>query len=617
MYDMIVFDIETDGLNPTKIHVLSYTEGGKVKHTFNYNEMRDVLLGAKTLIGHNIILYDIPVVERLLGIKIKARLIDTLPLSWYLNHTRISHGLEQYGVEFGVPKPKIKDWNNLTPEEYAHRCDEDVKINRKLWVSLKDKLLTLYEDKEEADRLLTYLMFKMDTVRAQEESKWKLDLELVRSTIEELETERERRLTALSNAMPRVSLYQTKTRPQKPYKRDGTYSVVGAKWFALLRKHNLPEDYTGSVETKVSEEEPNPSSNVQVKDWLFSLGWKPTTYKFIRENDGTERKIPQVRVDGEHGKELCPSVKALIKKEPAIEDLEGLTTINHRLSILKGFLRDEVDGFLKASVAGLTNTLRFKHRELVNLPSVGKEYGEQIRGSLIARDGYVLCGSDMVSLESTTKRHYMFPYDPDYVEEMSQEGFDEHLDLAKHAGAVSQKEIDDYLKGEASYVKPIRTKYKPVNYSAIYGIQKKKLARELGIKQDEAQKLLDAYWERNWAVKEVIKNTKIKHVGGEMWLFNPVSRFWYSLRYEKDIFSTLNQGTGVYCFDTWIKNFREVRPQITGQFHDEVILEIKEGAEKKCEKFLRQALDKTNKELILNVQLDIDVQFGKRYSEIH
>jgi hypothetical protein len=35
-----------------------------------------------------------------------------------------------------------------------------------------------------------------------------------------------------------------------------------------------------------------------------------------------------------------------------------------------------------------------------------------------------------------------------------------------------------------------------------------------------------------------------------MWLYNPVSKFWYSAIY-KDIFSTLNQGTGVYCFDTW------------------------------------------------------------------
>ena len=64
--------------------------------------------------------------------------------------------------------------------------------------------------------------------------------------------------------------------------------------------------------------------------------------------------------------------------------------------------------------------------------------GAEIRGCLIAPEGYTLCGADMTSLEDTTKRHYMKPYDPAYVEEMSKEGFDPHLDLAKHAGAVTQ-----------------------------------------------------------------------------------------------------------------------------------------------------------------------------------
>jgi len=613
----MIFDIETDGLNPTKIHVLSYTEGGRVKHTFNYEEMREILVNADVLIGHNIILYDIPVIERILNIKVGARLIDTLPLSWYLHHTRITHGLEQYGVEFGVPKPKIVDWDTLTPEEYAHRCDEDVKINRKLWLKLKDKLINLYDSKEEADRLITYLMFKMDTVREQEKSKWKLDISLAEDTLKELREEQGERLEALTKAMPTVPVYSTKSRPTKPFLKDGSYSVTGAKWFALLKKRGLPEDYEGTVEVLTSETPPNPSSTPQVKDWLFSLGWIPTSFKFVRDNDGNERSIPQIRVEGEHGKELCPSVKKLVDKEPAIEDLERLTMVTHRISVFEGFLRDQVGGFLQARVGGLTNTLRFKHRELVNLPGINKEYGDKIRGSLIARDGYILCGSDMASLEATTKRHYMFPYDPEYVEEMSKDSFDEHLDLAKHAGAVSQKDIDLYLKGEAPHIKPIRTKYKPVNYSAIYGVKKKRLSRELGVSQAEAQKLLDAYWERNWAVKKVIEDTEVKYIGTEMWLYNPVSRFWYSLRYEKDIFSTLNQGTGVYCFDTWVKNFREVRPQITAQFHDEVVLEIKEGAEEKCKKLLQEALDKTNKELILNVELGIDIQFGKRYSEIH
>ena len=87
---MPIFDLEADGLmDATKIHVVSYLDDdGEVKSIFDYQEMRDFFLSAEELIGHRIILYDLPVVERILGIKIKARLIDTLALSWYLNHKR-------------------------------------------------------------------------------------------------------------------------------------------------------------------------------------------------------------------------------------------------------------------------------------------------------------------------------------------------------------------------------------------------------------------------------------------------------------------------------------------------------------------------------------------------
>ena len=102
-----------------------------------------------------------------------------------------------------------------------------------------------------------------------------------------------------------------------------------------------------------------------------------------------------------------------------------------------------------------------------------------------------------------------------------------------------------------------------------------------------------------------------------MWLLNPVSGFWHSLRAEKDIFSTLNQSTGVFCFDLWIKNILELRPQLTGQMHDEIILTVKVGHREAVEKFLRDAIKKTNEQLQLNRDLDVDVQFGDRYSEIH
>jgi transposase len=613
---MTVFDIETDGLldELTKIHVLSYSHDGKeVHHTHDYDEMRKFFTETEVLVGHNIIRFDIPAVEKVLGIKVKARLIDTLALSWYLHHDRLKHGLEWYGVDYGIPKPVIKDWNSLTPQEYAHRCDEDVKINNRLWRDLDTKLNRLYQDRLEKDRLVDYLTFKLDCAREQEDLRWKLDVDKAQEAYDEIIRLKEEKVEQLADAMPKKALTRVATQPKVMHKKDGELSSHGEKWIALCAENKMPIS-AKSLTVQTGEERGNPNSNDQVKDWLYSLGWKPRTYKFIRDKKtGDERQIEQVRNDGD----LCKSVKELVSMDPAVDLLDGLTVLTHRAGILKSFLDCHVDGYLQATVAGLTNTFRFKHmKPLVNLPSVDKPYGDVIRGCLTCPEGYVLAGADMTSLEDTTKRHYMKPLDPDYVEQMSKEGFDPHLDLALHAGVISQEDIDKHNSGERS-LKALRKNYKVVNYSSTYGVGASKLARETGMSKSEAKTLLDAFWSRNWAIEKVASTLQVRELFGGMWLKNPVSGFWYSLRSDKDRFSTLNQGTGVYCFDTWVAVCRKNGIKSVGQFHDEIIALVKEGDEGNVEKIMHDAAVILNKRVKLNVPLGTDVQFGKTYADIH
>ena len=611
-----VFDIETDGLldELTKIHVLSWSNDmGEVKHTHDYDEMRYVLLNSETLVGHNIIRFDIPAVESLLDIKVTARLVDTLALSWYLNHDRPKHGLEGYGVDYGVPKPVIDDWDSLTPEEYAHRCDEDVKINNRLWRDLDMKLNKLYQDPDDKWKLIDYLTFKLDCAREQEEMQWKLDVDKAQAAYEEITRLKEEKVDQLAEAMPRKVLTRVATPPKVMRKKDGELSSHGHKWVEICREHYQPVTSTKIV-VKTGEERGNPNSNDQVKDWLYSLGWKPRTWKFLRDKKtGDERKIEQVR----KGSELCQSVRELSSVDAAVDLLDGLTVLTHRAGILRSFIECHKDGWLQASVAGLTNTFRFKHfRPLVNLPSVDKPYGDVIRGCLTCPDGYTLAGADMTSLEDTTKRHYMKPLDPDYVEEMSREGFDPHLDLAKHAGVITQDDIDKHNSGERS-LKALRKNYKVVNYSATYGVGAAKLARETGMSQTEAKTLLNAFWSRNWSIEKMSGKVRTRELFGSMWLLNPVSGFWHSLRSDKDRFSTLNQSTGVYCFDTWVSICRKNGIKAVGQFHDEIIALVKKGEEGAVEKMMHDAAIELNDKVKLNVPLGTDVQFGNTYADIH
>ena len=611
---MQVFDIETDGFNPTKIHVLSYTnEEGEIQSTFDYEEMREFFLNADTLIGHNIVRYDAPVVEKILDIKLDARLIDTLPLAWYINHHLQKHGLAQYGEMYGVPKPKIDDWEGLTPQEYKHRCEEDVKINTRLWRDLNIKLNKLYPDVGIKDRFIDYMTFKMECAREQEALQWKLDVEKAEGHLADWEKLKAEKTELLADAMPRKIVTAVRNKPKVMHKKDGSLSSNGEKWVELCKEQKQPET-TQSLTVKVGEERANPNSTDQVKDWLFSLGWQPRTYKFLRDKvTGDTRKLEQVRKDAD----LCRSVKVLADKEPAINLLDGLSVLSHRIGVIKSMVNLQVDGYVQANIAGLTNTLRFKHaKPLVNLPAIDKPYGKEIRGCLTCPDGYTLCGADMTSLEDTTKRHYMKPLDPEYVEEMSKEGFDPHLDLAKHAGIITQEDIDKHNSGERS-LSSLRKNYKVVNYSATYGVGSSTLSRNTGMNKDEAKVLLEAFWSRNWSVEKVANTVRTRDLFGSMWLLNPVSKFWYSLRSDKDKFSTLNQGTGVFCFDSWVSLCRRYGIKTIGQFHDEIIALVSEGEEEQTKVTMEQAIENLNNNLELNVPLGVDAQFGKTYADIH
>lgn len=639
MKETCVFDIEADGLHPTKIHCLSAHVEGKVRSTANMGNVKKFFAKKERIIvAHNGIRFDVPAVERLLEIKVECKVVDTLILSWYLFPDRLRHGLAEWGEYFGVPKPPVDDWENLPLHVYIHRCEEDVRINLLLWEKIWDYLMDIYEDEDEAWRLIDYLMFKMDCAREQERSRWKLDVVKCEDTLVMLQVEKAEKERQLINAMPRIPVTTLKNKPAKPFKQDGSMSVTGEKWFALLSERNLPDWWVAPIEVVTGDKAGNPNSSDQLKSWLESLGWVPETFKFVkrkeediqadmaRGNFRPERYRPISQINMPFGAGICPSIKRLYHKEPSLELLDGLAVISHRISILNGFMKNvDGEGYVQALIQGLTNTLRFKHSVVLNLPGIDKPYGKDIRGCLIAPDGYELCGSDMCSLEDRTKQHYMYPYDPEYVKEMMTPDFDPHIDLCVQGGLMTLSEANQFKGADDIFKKtPLykalggaRKRGKATNYAAVYGAAGATVARSAGITEKEGCELVEIYWKRNWSVKKIAEDQVVKEVNGQKWLFNPVSRLWYSLRAEKDRFSTLNQGTGVYCFDQWIKNFMSKRPQLTGQMHDEVILCVKKGSRKKCTDLLKWAVQKVNKDLNLNRELDVDVQFGDSYAAIH
>lgn len=477
-------------------------------------------------------------------------------------------------------------------------------------------------------RFIRYLSFRMDCLREQEENPLKLDIPKAEDNLKELERLRDEKVVELVEVMPKVPVLATKTPPKNPYKADGAYSVHGINWINFLKEQGLPLDTSEEVSYIKEWKDSKPTYHDDVKTWLMGLGWKPQTFKFQRNKiTGEVKQIPQIKYQKGHDREgeLCDSVMDLAEKEPAIEKLQGLSVLQHRIGLLKGkqpgsgFLKAHKEGYITASAGGFTNTMRFKHRAPVaNLPQPSSMYGDKIRSVLTCDEGKIMCGADVVSLEDTLKQHFIYPYDPDYVEEMQVDGYDPHIALALFSGKVSQEDVDLYNNGKAPWVKSIRKNYKTVNYAAQYGVQKATLARQSNLKESEAQELLDMYWAKNNGIKQAAANQYVKTLkDGSLWLKNPVNGYYYSLRNERDIFSTLVQGTGDYVFNMWTMYCRKMGLVLSLNYHDEWLSVVDEGQQDKFKEVANKAMDKVNDTLKLNVKVRCDFQVGYNYAECH
>ena len=159
----LVFDLETNGLlhDLTRIHCLAIydsttddieTYNDEKNNKYSISEGIGRLLVADTLVGHNIIGFDLPAISKLYNyFTPTARIVDTLLLS-RLYHPNIydidhkhkwrhmplqlygRHSLESYGYRLGEYKGefgKTSDWSEWS-QEMEDYCSQDVVVTKNL-----------------------------------------------------------------------------------------------------------------------------------------------------------------------------------------------------------------------------------------------------------------------------------------------------------------------------------------------------------------------------------------------------------------------------------------------------------------------------------------------------
>jgi hypothetical protein len=146
MMSRVLFDIEADGFYDEVTClwccVATDLDSGVTRRysPLDWDAAIDYLHSADTLIGHNILTYDLPVIWKIYGPWYDVpKIIDTLVWSNYLRPERWGgHSLEAWGKQLGFPKGEFSEFDRYS-QEMLEYCEQDVRVNIKVLEKLEEE----------------------------------------------------------------------------------------------------------------------------------------------------------------------------------------------------------------------------------------------------------------------------------------------------------------------------------------------------------------------------------------------------------------------------------------------------------------------------------------------
>jgi DNA polymerase-1 len=290
----VYIDIEANKLvHPTKIWCIVCTDldtGEEFKFRPNsplagHDDFKDEFIAfAKTVkrwYGHNIIGYDMPNINRLLGTKITVDEVeDTLVLSRLFRpvpaqhepkgfyNRQWGHSLEAWGRYLRFPKGDWSDWSKFSEPQLEY-CVQDNRLGVKILKELNKEREGFSEQSIRLEHYVAYMLwqqvengFYLDKIKAEQ----------LKADTAYLLEEMNAKLTRLFPPLPRlVRNLVVKTN------KDGTVAKVPAR---ILETYQRTPGYSailkedGSYDLMV-EETFNPQSGDQIAERLLGLGWTP------------------------------------------------------------------------------------------------------------------------------------------------------------------------------------------------------------------------------------------------------------------------------------------------------------------------------------------------------
>jgi DNA polymerase I-like protein with 3'-5' exonuclease and polymerase domains len=376
-FNKVVFDIETT-MTADKIWCI-VCKHGDTYYQFKEDRLHrfaELIKQTEEVIGHNIIGFDIPVVNTIFGYDVFAncKVTDTLVLSRLLNPMiEGGHSLKNWGTKLGQNKIHFEQFDYFS-EDMLTYCRNDVELTERLYKFLINKTKDFGMSIELEHKVAQIIQkqhergFKINVVEAYElQSKFQEDMNDLTTKVRQ------------------------------------TFPPMKIEEEFIPKSNNKARGYVKGVPfTKVKYKEFNLGSRQQIAERLMLLGWKP------------KKKTDKGHVI------VDEKVLSEIHNIPEAKLINRFLMLQKRIAQVNSWIEGiKEDGRVHGKV--ITNgtiTGRMSHQSpnMAQIPAVYSPYGKECRALWTVNKGYKLVGVDASGLELRMLAHYM--NDKDYIYEV-------------------------------------------------------------------------------------------------------------------------------------------------------------------------------------------------------
>ena len=586
----LILDIETNGFLDVldKIHCMVFKDIETQKvYSYNpdqINEGLNLLKKATLIIGHSVMGFDLPSIEKVTGYKYEGEILDTLLCSRLIwtNMVEVDynkkdlppkligkHSIESWGYRLGLRKGDFAQTAtfDVWTQDMQDYCERDVDVTYLLHKLIEKQNYSKQAFKLEHDFAHWIIKQEQGGVDFDEPSAQTLFLSLQKQRLEI-----EHKLSAVFGSWRKSIGFKT-------YKRDNKKRGIVA---------GVPVE---QFKTEIF----NANSRDHIADRLKTLGWSPKSFTATGKPEVNDKVLKSLPYDE----------AKLIARHLLIQKRLGQLSDGNQAYLKLITKEKKIHGKVITNGA-VTGRCTHFNPNLANVVAKGSEYGTEMRSLFVSPTDMVMCGIDFSGLELRVLASYLYNYD--------------NGDFAK-----TLLEADIHSSNQQILGLETRAKAKTFIYAYIYSAGNERISEILEVSVTEAKRIRETFEKAIPALRN-LKNAVAVKYRNQKWIYG-LDKRKLMCRAEYSSLNTLIQSAGALLVKAgtvivnndlqqagfvWGKDYRMVL-----HVHDEMQFVVHKDKIEEFKNIASGLFNKTKDYFNFKCDLAGEIKVGSNWSETH